>query len=144
VGLALSPQKLGQTTSSHEFVRKVKAARYARGDDDFLVIARTEALIAGLGQAEAIRRARAYARSGADMVLVHSRCGTPVEIEAFIDAWNEPVPLAIVPTACPGLDETRIRELGKVGLVIYGNHGIRASVKAMRDAFATIARDGGR
>ena len=126
-----------------EFVRKVKAARYARSDDDFLIIARTEALIAGLGHPEAVRRATAYAKAGADMVLVHSKCTTPDEIEAFIRAWSGVVPLAIVPTAYPELDEARIGELGKVGLVIYGNHGIRASVKAMRAVFATIARDRG-
>jgi phosphoenolpyruvate phosphomutase len=129
--------------SAGEFVRKVKAARYARSDDDFLIIARTEALIAGLGQPEALRRATAYAKAGADMVLVHSKCRTPDEIESFIRAWSGAVPLALVPTAYPELDETRIGELGKVGLVIYGNHAIRASVKAMRAVFAAIARDGG-
>jgi phosphoenolpyruvate phosphomutase len=132
-----------QLVSLSEFVGKIRAARYARAEPDFLIVARTEALIAGLGQPEALARADAYAKAGADMVLVHSKCDTPDEIEAFVHAWNGTVPLALVPTAYPALDETRIRQLGKVGLVIYGNHGIRAAVKAMRGVFAAIARDGG-
>ena len=49
----------------------------------------------------------------------------------------------LVPTAYPQLRERDIQALGKVGLVIYGNHAIRAAVGAMRDVFARIRRDGG-
>jgi phosphonopyruvate hydrolase len=52
-----------------------------------LVIARTEALIAGLGQDEALRRGEAYAEAGADGVLIHSKQVTPDEILAFCRAW---------------------------------------------------------
>ena len=58
---------------AEEHARKIEAATAARRDAGFLVIARTEALIAGLGQEEALRRARAYADAGADAVLVHSK-----------------------------------------------------------------------
>lgn len=126
-----------------EFQGKLEAAIATRRDPDFLVIARTEALIAGLGGDEALARAHTYVEAGADMILVHSKQKTPDEIEAFARAWDSPTPLVIVPTAYPQLNEARIRALGKIAMVIYGNHAIRASVRAMQDIFARIRRDGG-
>jgi 2-methylisocitrate lyase-like PEP mutase family enzyme len=102
-----------------------------------------EALIAGLGQEEALRRAHAYAEAGADMILVHSKEKTPDEVERFAHAWTGRHPLVLVPTAYPDLDETRIRALGKVKMVIYGNHAIRAAVTAMQTIFRRIREDGG-
>jgi phosphoenolpyruvate phosphomutase len=126
-----------------EFQGKVEAAVAARRDQDFLIIARTEALIAGLSEAEALTRAAAYAEAGADMILVHSKQKTPDEIESFVKAWTGKLPIAIVPTAYPQLNEARIRALGKIAMVIYGNHAIRAAVTAMQDVFARIIADGG-
>lgn len=126
-----------------EFQGKIEAACAARRDPDFCVIARTEALIAGLGQAEALARAAAYEAAGADAILIHSKQTTPDEVLAFIAAWSGRVPLVLVPTAYPQLREADIQALGKVGLVIYGNHAIRAAVGAMREVFARIRADGG-
>lgn len=126
-----------------EFQGKIEAACAARRDPDFCVIARTEALIAGLGQAEALARAAAYEAAGADAILIHSKQTTPDEVLAFIAAWSGRVPLVLVPTAYPQLREADIQALGKVGLVIYGNHAIRAAVGAMREVFARIRNDGG-
>ncbi|WP_419340770.1 phosphonopyruvate hydrolase [Achromobacter sp. PD1] len=126
-----------------EFQGKIEAARGARRDADFCVIARTEALIAGAGEQEALARARAYEAAGADAILIHSKQNTPDEILSFVAAWQGRAPLVLVPTAYPQLREADIQALGKVGLVIYGNHAIRAAVGAMRDVFARIRRDGG-
>lgn len=126
-----------------EFQGKIEAACAARRDPDFCVIARTEALIAGLGQAEALARAAAYEAAGADAILIHSKQTTPDEVLAFIAAWSGRVPLVLVPTAYPQLREADIQALGKVGLLIYGNHAIRAAVGAMREVFARIRNDGG-
>ncbi|MFY3163306.1 phosphonopyruvate hydrolase [Achromobacter xylosoxidans] len=126
-----------------EFQGKIEAACAARRDPDFCVIARTEALIAGLGQAEALARAAAYEAAGADAILIHSKQTTPDEVLAFIAAWSGRVPLVLVPTAYPQLREADIQALGKVGLVIYGNHAIRAALGAMREVFARIRNDGG-
>lgn len=126
-----------------EFEGKIQAACAARRDPDFCVIARTEALIAGLGEAEALTRARAYEAAGADAILIHSKQSTPDEILSFVAAWDGGVPLVLVPTAYPQLREADIQALGKVGLVIYGNHAIRAAVGAMREVFARIRSDGG-
>ena len=125
-----------------EFQGKIAAARAARSGE-LVVVARTEALIAGLGQDEALRRAAAYAEAGADLVLVHSRQRTPEEIERFIAAWSGIVPVALVPTAYPQLDIARMRAMGKVGLVIWGNHAIRAAITAMQACFAAVMTEGG-
>jgi phosphoenolpyruvate phosphomutase/phosphonopyruvate hydrolase len=49
----------------------------------------------------------------------------------------------IVPTAYPDLTEAKAKALGKIGIMIYANHAVRAAVTAMRDIFAAIRRDGG-
>jgi phosphoenolpyruvate phosphomutase len=126
-----------------EFQGKIEAALSARRDPGFLIIGRDEALIAGLGQDEALRRASAYAEAGADMILIHSKQKTPDEIESFARAWKGKVPLVIVPTAYPEMDARRITALGNIAMVIYGNHAIRASVTAMQRVFALIRQDGG-
>lgn len=126
-----------------EFAGKIEAACAARRSSDFVVIARTEALIAGLGQDEARRRAEAYVEAGADAVLIHSKSKTPEEITAFARAWTRPTPLVIVPTAYPDLTEADIVALKNIRMVIYGNHGIRAAVTAMSEVFARIRADGG-
>lgn len=126
-----------------EFQGKIAAAAEARRDKDFVVIARVEALIAGLGQDEAIRRAHAYEEAGADAILIHSKQKTPDEILAFVAAWSGRIPLVLVPTAYPQLTEADIAALRKIAVVIYGNHGLRAAVGAMRKVFAQIRQEGG-
>lgn len=126
-----------------EFQGKIAAAISTRTDPDFVIIARTEALIAGLGEAEALQRAAAYEEAGADMILIHSKKRTPDEVESFAMAWKGQAPIVIVPTAYPELSEPRIKSLGKIKMVIYGNHAIRAAVTAMKDVFARIRADGG-
>lgn len=123
-----------------EFQGKIEAARAA---GDALVIARTEALIAGLGQEEALKRGAAYAEAGADAVLIHSKQKTPDEILSFCRAWPGTVPLVLVPTSYPQLSFAEVAALGKVGLIICGNHAIRAAVGAMRDTFRDILAQGG-
>jgi len=129
--------------SIEEFEGKVEAAVATRRDVDFMVIARTEALIAGHGQEEAKRRGEVYAKAGADAILVHSKQKTPDEVLEFIAGWDLDTPLVLVPTAYPQLTEADIAALGKVKLVIYGNHGIRAAVTGMEDVFKRIRTDGG-
>jgi phosphoenolpyruvate phosphomutase len=126
-----------------EFQGKIAAARAAGNEHDLVVVARTEALIADLGLDEALKRAQAYGEAGADMILVHSKRKTPDEIIGFTRRWPKETRLVIVPTAYPDLTEPKIRELGKIGMVIYGNHAIRAAVTAMRQVFAEIRADRG-
>jgi 2-methylisocitrate lyase-like PEP mutase family enzyme len=101
-----------------EFQGKVEAAIISDGP---LVMARTEALIAGLGRAEALRRGAAYVEAGADAVLIRSKEKTPDEILEFCRSWPGPVPLVLVPTAYPQLSFAEIAAVGKVGLIICAN-----------------------
>jgi phosphonopyruvate hydrolase len=128
---------------TEEFQGKIEAARDAGKGHDLIVIARTEALIADLGLDEAVKRGAAYAEAGADLLLVHSKRNTPDEIVAFCERWHGPIPLTIVPTAYPDLTEEKMRALGRIKIVIYANHAVRAAVGAMRQVFAQIRRDGG-
>src|SRR4026209_2914813 len=56
-----------------EFCGKIKAGKDAQRDDNFSIVARVEALIAGWGLGEALKRAEAYRRAGADAILIHSK-----------------------------------------------------------------------
>src|SRR5262249_22573465 len=66
-----------QLADLDEQALKIRAAVGARASNDFVVIARTEALIAGWGLEEALRRGRAYADAGADAILVPSNPTPP-------------------------------------------------------------------
>ena len=126
-----------------EFEGKIEAAKAAQKNPDFMVIARIEALIAGYGQEEAQMRAHRYANAGADAILIHSKSNDPAEVVEFINDWDLDIPLVLVPTNYPTLKENDIIELGKVKMVIYANHGLRASIRSMETIFKKIKEDGG-
>jgi len=123
-----------------EHCGKIKAAKAAQTVPDFMVIARTEALIAGWGQEEALKRAEAYAKAGADAVLIHSKSPTFDELKTAARKWSGRVPLVVVPTIFDGVTATELQEAG-FKIVIYANQVIRAGIKAMRDALAVIKHD---
>ncbi len=123
-----------------EFEGKIRAAKAAQGSESFLVISRVEALIAGWGQEEAYRRARRYSEAGADMILIHSKSRTPEEIVEFVTAWDQKVPLVLVPTTYPQLTEKKMLQLGKVKLVIYANQPLRAAIRAEEELLAEIRK----
>lgn len=126
-----------------EFQGKLRAAKAAAGGD-MLVIARTEALIAGLGLNEALARGKAYVEAGADALLVHSKQKTPDEVLEFCRCWDASVaPLVLVPTAYPQLTFKELGKADKVGMVICGNHAMRSAVQGMRRCFEGIQKDGG-
>ncbi len=124
-----------------EHAGKVMAAREAATSRDFVVIARTEALIAGWGMDEALRRGHAYADAGADLVLIHSKAPTPAEVMEFARRWERDTPIIVVPTIYKG---TTVDELAAAGIkaVIFANHALRSSLKAMRESLAILKREG--
>jgi phosphoenolpyruvate phosphomutase len=124
-----------------EHARKVQAASATRRDPAFIVIARTEALIVGLGLEEALRRARAYADAGADAVLVHSKSRNFAELKEFAAAWDRPAPLVAVPTTYPEVTATELREAG-FRMAIFANQSLRAAIVGMREALRDIRRTG--
>jgi phosphoenolpyruvate phosphomutase len=106
-------------------------------DSDFVVVARTEALIAGYEQEEAIARARAYADAGADAILVHSRQAKPDEVLDFARAWQNRLPVVIVPTKYYRTPVSAYRRAG-ISTVIWANHNMRAAVATMQTVCARI------
>lgn len=125
-----------------EFCGKVRAAKDSQTDEDFCVVARVEALIAGWGMDEALRRADAYAAAGADAVLVHSKRSDASEIEEFMRRWDGAAPIVIVPTMYHATPLHVFEQCG-VSLVIWANQLLRASVAALQQTAAMIAADRG-
>lgn len=126
-----------------DFVVKLRAAVDARRSRDFMIIARIEALIAGKGRDAALRRAAAYAAAGADAILIHSNQPDPTEICEFVEAYQEDIPLVVVPTTYVDFTEARISAFPQIRMVIYANHVMRSCVKAIGDTLGRIAADGG-
>ena len=116
--------------SEKEFVAKILAAKEARNDQNFIIIARVEALISGAGMNEALKRATAYENAGADAILIHSKQNTPDEIFEFTDSWKGSAPIVVIPTT---YDSVKISELGshKIKMVIYANQTLRVAHMAM-------------
>ena len=130
-----------ELSSIEEHAGKIRAAKAAQRDRDFVVIARTEALIAGWGMEEALLRGRAYADAGADMVLIHSKSKTPDEVLSFAKQWDRPnTPLVCVPTI---YKSTKVETLHEAGfkLIIMANHAVRSSIKAMTETLQTLKRE---
>ena len=125
---------------TEEFVGKIKAAKDTQSDADFCLVARVEALIAGWGLDEALRRAEAYCDAGADAILMHSKKDTAEEIFAFMEAWGTRAPVVIVPTMYYATPTEEFEAAG-VSLVIWANHLIRASVSAMQQTARQIQEE---
>ncbi|MHC4958496.1 MAG: phosphoenolpyruvate mutase [Planctomycetota bacterium] len=123
-----------------EFAGKIKAAKDGQTDDDFCVVARVEALIAGWGMDEALRRAELYHAAGADAILIHSKISNASQVVEFKRRWGDRAPVVIVPTkyyATP----TEVFEEAGFSLAIWANHLVRSAISAMERTAARIHRD---
>ncbi|WAU78282.1 phosphoenolpyruvate mutase (plasmid) [Streptomyces sp. Qhu-G9] len=116
-----------------EFCGKLRACRESLRDPSFVVVARTEALIAGLDLSEALHRAEAYRQAGADAIFIHSRKTTVDEIAAFMREWSDRLPVVIAPTTYYRTPQQTYEDMG-IGGVIWANQSMRAAVTAMREA----------
>jgi phosphoenolpyruvate phosphomutase len=120
-----------------EFAGKIAAGKDTQSDPDFCVVARVEALIAGWGMDEALRRAEAYRLAGADAILIHSKLSKPDEIVTFAREWARRAPLVIVPTRYYSTPTEVFREAG-ISTVIWANHLVRSAVSAMQSVAKEI------
>ena len=123
-----------------EFCGRIKAGKDSQVDDDFVIIARTEALISGWPMDEALRRAEAYQAAGADAILIHSKRADAEEIFEFRRRWGERAPVVIVPTTYHSTPTDLFRQAG-ISTVIWANHLLRASISAMRETARRIHKD---
>ncbi|MBQ9361593.1 MAG: phosphoenolpyruvate mutase [Lachnospiraceae bacterium] len=130
-----------QTQDSIEnFCEKIAMGKKAQLSDDFMIIARIESLILGKGQQDAIERARAYVKAGADGIMIHSRQKSPDEIFDFCDVFrseDKETPLIVVPSTYNTVKEDELKEHG-VNIVIYANQLLRAAFPAMEKAAKSI------
>ncbi len=119
-----------------EFAGKIAAGKATQTDPNFSIVARVEALIAGWGMEEALRRAEAYRRAGADAILIHSKLSKADEILTFAREWAGRAPIVIVPTKYYSTPTEVFRKAG-ISMVIWANHLVRAATAAMQ----SVARE---
>jgi phosphoenolpyruvate phosphomutase len=118
--------------SEKDFVAKIIAAKTAKNNPNFMIIARIEALIAGHGIEEALKRATAYEIAGADAILIHSKKNTPDEVFEFCNTWNGNIPIIAIPTTYPTVTLDELKN-NNVKMVIYANQSLRAAHWAMSE-----------
>lgn len=120
-----------------EFCGKLRAGHDARDSEDFVIVARTEALIAGQGVPEALRRAEAYRQAGADGLVIHSKSPDAREILAFLQEWGNRLPVVLVPTTYYRTPTEVFEEAG-VSVIVWANHLLRSALAAMQGTARTI------
>lgn len=132
-----------QTQDSIEnFSAKISAGKMAQLTDDFMIIARIESLILERGMEDALKRAYAFVKAGADGIMIHSRKEDPGEILEFCDIFrrdNRDTPLVVVPSSFNTITEEELAEHG-VNLVIYANQLTRSAFPAMQKTAEDILR----
>lgn len=129
-----------QLAEIDEFCSRIKAGKDAQSDDDFAIITRVEAFIAGWGLGEALRRAEAYHEAGSDGILIHSALATPSEVLAFKKEWADRSPVVIVPTKYYSTPTEVLQEAG-FSIAIWANHLLRAAIPAMQECARTLHRE---
>jgi len=129
-----------EIVSTQEMVDRVKAAADARTDDQFYLIARTDA-IAVEGVDAAIERARACAEAGADAIFAEAAYDLET-YKRFTDAVSVPVLASITEFGATPLFS--VPELGSagVGMVLYPLSAFRAMNRAAETVYQAIRRDG--
>lgn len=124
-----------------EFCGRIKAGKDSQTDDDFVLVARVEALISGHSMEEALLRAEAYHAAGADAILIHSKRSTASEILEFTERWGNRAPLVIVPTMYSMNTPTQVFRDAGISTIIWANHNMRAAISAMRETSRQIFED---
>jgi phosphoenolpyruvate phosphomutase len=127
-----------------DFSAKIKAGKMAQVTEDFMVIARVESLIIGKSVEDALERAHAYVKAGADGVMIHSKEKTGVDIIEFCEKFRKDdknTPIVVVPSTFNHITEEEFSQVG-VNVVIYANHMLRSSYPAMMDVAKSILANG--
>ena len=123
-----------QTQDSIEnFCHKIRTGVSAKISDDFMVIARIESLILDQGMDDAIERAEAYLKAGADGIMIHSRKKNPDEIFEFCKLYknlSNRKDLVVVPSSYSSVKESQLIDHG-ANIVIYANQLLRSAYPAM-------------
>lgn len=118
-----------------EFCQRIEAAR--AGSDRLLIVARTEALVAGLGAREAVLRAQAYLAAGADILFVQTQRSTLLEYQRVLEQIKGSAPVLLTPTAVPERTPAQLHQMG-IDIVIHSNVVIRTLVRSLRQVLGRI------
>lgn len=133
-----------QTQDSIEnFSEKIHAGKMAQKTADFMIIARIESLILERGMEDALERAHAFSKAGADGIMIHSRKKDPGEIFEFVEKFRKAdavTPIVVVPTSFNTVTEEEFRKKG-VNVVIYANQLTRSGFPAMQKAAKVILKN---
>jgi phosphoenolpyruvate phosphomutase len=129
-----------ELVSIEEHSGRLRAARAGveAAHSDCRIIARTEAMVAGMGVPEALKRAAAYVDAGAHGVFVQSLDATGEEVLSFAKKWNRRTPLFIAPTRLPNITKKDFESAG-VSHSIFANQGLRAAHAAMDKVFEKLS-----
>lgn len=135
--------EVAQTQDTIEnFCEKIAAGKKVQLTDDFMIVARIESLILERGMEDALTRAHAYVKAGADGIMIHSRKKDPAEILEFCDkfrAENKQTPIVVVPSSFNTITEAELAEHG-VNIVIYANQLTRSAFPAMEQTAKDILK----
>ena len=135
--------EVSQTQATiEEFSEKIRAGKEAQLTDDFMIIARIESLILEQGMEDALARAAAFVKAGADGIMIHSRKKDPAEIVEFCDRFRETdktTPVVVVPSSFNTITEDELAAHG-VNIVIYANQLTRSAFPAMQKTAEDILR----
>ena len=139
------PKKCGHTPDRRvipleQMLRKIEVAVDSRQSDNFLIVARTDARTA-LGLDEAIRRAQAFAKAGADVIFLESpesvdelrRVGESVEAPLLANMVNG--------GRTPILPADKLRELG-FSVAIHPTAGFLAAAAALDRSYRDLLANG--
>ena len=119
--------------SIENFSNKIFEGKKSLVTEDFMIIARIESLILKNGMEDALARAKAYMKAGADGIMIHSKEKDGKEIIEFCNQYNNfenRVPLVVVPSTFSHMKEPELQKLG-VNVIIYANHLLRSAYPAM-------------
>jgi len=138
------PKKCGHfagkdVIDANEMIGKIRAAVDARGSDQFLLIARTDAR-AVHGLEDALERAQRYAEAGADVTFVEA----PTSVDELRRIARLPCPQVVnivIGGKTPALRATEFASMG-FGMVLYANAALQGAVRGMTNALARLYADG--
>ncbi|NNM80884.1 MAG: methylisocitrate lyase [Gallionella sp.] len=129
-----------EIVGKQEMVDRIKAAVDARTDEDFVIMARTDAL-ASEGLDAALDRATAYVAAGADMIFPEAVTELSM-YKRFAITVNVPVLANITEFGATPLFTLDELKSADVGLVLYPLSAFRAMNKAAENVYTAIRRDG--
>lgn len=125
------------------FAEKIKQGKKHLKTQDFMIIARIESFIAGKDLEDAMSRADAYIKAGADGIMIHSNKKDGKEVLEFMKKFKnqyKDVPLVVVPTMYHQYKDVELFKAG-ASIVIYANHMLRSAYQVMTSVARQILKE---